>query len=76
LKAVLKKDAAFTRCLTVKLATYALGRGMTKADDAAMEEIVRSLRGSGAPHSPTLQELIEAIVASDLFRTRALSKGS
>ncbi len=111
LKAMLKGDGAFTRCLALKLATYALGRGMSKQDEALIEDIVRALGASpasqpsksqpstsqpttsrpslpratspehgsteqGASHSPTLQELIEAIVTSDLFRTRTLSTGS
>jgi hypothetical protein len=88
LKAMLKSDGAFTRCLALKLATYALGRGLSKEDEASIEGVVRALGAAassapapsssraGTSSSPTLQELIEAIVASEPFRTRTLSKGS
>jgi hypothetical protein len=86
LKAMLKADGAFARCLALKLTTYALGRGLSKGDEEAITGLVRSLgAGSGvagtakapaasnapASRSPTLQDLILGIVASDMFRTRS-----
>jgi hypothetical protein len=80
---MLKSDGAFARCLALKLTTYALGRGLSKDDEAAVAKMVQSMgagstsldgRTSGAPSgsvSPTLADLIQAIVASDLFRMSA-----
>jgi hypothetical protein len=69
LKAMLKSDGAFARCLTMKLATYALGRGLTEEDETELTSVVAKLG-----KSPTLQDVIQAIVASDAFHTRRLVK--
>jgi len=43
LKAIVKSDSeAFAECLTEKMMTYALGRGVEKYDRAAVKKIVRS----------------------------------
>jgi hypothetical protein len=71
LKALLAQDDAFTRCLTKKLAIYALGRGLSPADEAALDALAKKL-GKG----PTLEALIQEIVTSDLFRTRVAERKS
>jgi hypothetical protein len=52
-------------CLVEKLATYALGRGLARRDRAAVDGIVKSL-----PADPTFEDLVQAIVHSDMFRQR------
>jgi hypothetical protein len=56
----------FTRCLTEKMLTYALGRGLQKYDRRAVEEIGRKLAASGYP----FQALVHEIVASVPFQMR------
>ena len=47
LKAILKAHKSeFARCLTEKMLTYALGRGMEEYDHCAVEQIVKSLESS------------------------------
>ncbi len=60
-----KKDE-FARCLTEKMLTYALGRGMEYYDKCAVDQISTRLRKSGYKFS----ELIEAIVDSTPFQKR------
>ena len=69
LKALLASDDAFTRALAKKLAIYALGRGLSPADEAALDVLARKL-GKG----PALETLIQEIVASELFRTRVTER--
>jgi hypothetical protein len=58
-----KKLSAFTRCLTEKLLTYGIGRGMEYYDRVAIDTIARkvSLDGKG------FQDLIVEVVASPPF---------
>lgn len=56
----------FVRALTHKLTTYALGRPLSFADRADVEQITERLRRDG----DGLATLIHLIVASDLFRSR------
>jgi hypothetical protein len=75
LKALLVSDGAFVRCLAKKLAVYALGRGLSGEDDAAVDAIVVALVGTrGKP--PTLEDLIQGLVGSELFRTRPIAGGN
>jgi hypothetical protein len=71
LKAILMKDSSFVRCLAQKLMTYALGRGVTKTDEIAIEGLVKELG-----RSPTLEQMVQGIVATDAFRMRGAEKGS
>jgi hypothetical protein len=67
LQALLRgKSAEFARCLTEKLFTYALGRGVEPADYLTIDEIVEQLRQNDFRFST----LVQAIVASDAFRMR------
>jgi hypothetical protein len=61
-----QKSDAFARCLTKKLLTYALGRGVTSDDRCAVNQILdESLRDGYR-----FQSLIKAIVLSDPFLYR------
>uniref|UniRef100_A0A7C4LNN1 DUF1592 domain-containing protein n=1 Tax=Schlesneria paludicola TaxID=360056 RepID=A0A7C4LNN1_9PLAN len=64
-----KKDA-FCRCLTEKLLTYALGRGLVSYDRCAVREILRRL----VADNYRMSALVTGIVLSEPFRFRE-SKG-
>jgi Protein of unknown function (DUF1592)/Protein of unknown function (DUF1588)/Protein of unknown function (DUF1585)/Protein of unknown function (DUF1587)/Protein of unknown function (DUF1595)/Ca-dependent carbohydrate-binding module xylan-binding/Planctomycete cytochrome C len=67
LKAVLKAHRSdFTRCLTEKMLTYALGRGLEEYDRCAVEQIVKSLESNRYRFSA----LVLGIVKSDPFQKR------
>jgi hypothetical protein len=55
--------AQFTRCLSEKLLTYALGRGVESFDRPAVGEIVDRTTAAGWKFST----LVEAVVQSDPF---------
>ena len=55
---------AFLNCLTEKLMTYALGRGVNVYDRLYKEAFVEVLRDE----EQTLRRLIKEIVKSELFR--------
>ena len=64
LRAILKaRRAAFTRCLTEKLLTYALGRGLERADRWIVHDIASRMN----PTDDRFSILIQAIVHSDPF---------
>lgn len=63
LRTELLRGDAFLRGLAHQLATFALGRGLTAHDRAAVERIVAAL-----PPDPDLHDLIQALVADELFR--------
>jgi hypothetical protein len=65
LRAILAGRATdFTRCLTEKLLTYALGRGLLPSDACAVEHIVRRVTADGHRFSA----LVIAMVQSEPFR--------
>ncbi|HXT59659.1 MAG TPA: DUF1592 domain-containing protein [Pirellulales bacterium] len=67
LKAILKqKKADFARCLSEKMLTYALGRGLEYYDKCAVDEIAGKL----AQNDYKFSTLILEIVASDPFQLR------
>jgi hypothetical protein len=57
---------AFARCLTEKLLTYALGRGVDRCDRPPVEAIVRRL----ARGNYRFSALVQAIVRSEPFQSR------
>jgi len=72
LRAILKeKEEEFRRCLTEKLLTYALGRGLEFYDKAAVERISHNLAQKGNRFSA----LVIEIVKSDPFQKRRGKKG-
>ncbi len=69
LKAVLlTKIKPFANCLTEKLMTYALGRGLEYSDHCVVEKIADTVLASGGRFST----LVSAIVHSDPFQKRGV----
>jgi mono/diheme cytochrome c family protein len=67
LKAILKgRSAEFSRCLSEKLMTYGLGRGLDYYDRCAIDKIVAAAEKDGHKFSRVIVE----IVKSDAFRKR------
>ncbi len=67
MRGILKEDVTeFARCLTEKMLTYALGRGLQKYDRKAVDDIEEKLAASGYP----FQTLLREIVASLPFQMR------
>ena len=67
LKTILKAHThQFTRCLTEKMLTYALGRGLEEYDRCAVDQIVKALEADRYRFST----LMLAIVKSDPFQKR------
>ncbi|HEU5117660.1 MAG TPA: DUF1588 domain-containing protein, partial [Isosphaeraceae bacterium] len=69
---VQEKSGEFTRCLSEKMLTYALGRGLEYYDDCSVDEIVKQTATDGHRFS----RLVVAIVQSDPFRKRKREEGS
>ncbi len=69
---VREKSDEFTRCLSEKMLTYALGRGLEYYDDCFVDEIVKQTATDGHRFS----RLVVAIVQSDPFRKRKREEGS
>jgi len=63
---VMARKEEFTRCLTEKMLTYALGRGIQYYDRPTIEKIVQALPAGEYKFST----LITQIVKSDAFRQR------
>ena len=63
---LLKRDEFFVRTVTSRLLSFALGRRIEALDRPAVDRIVLSLKHNDY----RLADLIIAVVASDLFRTR------
>lgn len=67
LKALLKAEKdAFAQCLTEKMLTYALGRGLERTDRTFVRQIVRAVAADGY----RIERLIGEIVNSAPFRMR------
>jgi PAS domain-containing protein len=72
LKGILKADEeVFTRGVTEKMLTYALGRGLEVSDRAAVREIVERVRKNGY----RMSEMILGITESVPFRLRRAAAG-
>jgi hypothetical protein len=69
---LLERRAAFARCLTEKLLTYALGRGLDRGDRRAVADITRKLTDNEYHFSA----LVLAIVHSEPFQTRTSRGGA
>ena len=66
LKTLLKNNKKFVRCLTEKMMTYALGRGLEYYDKCAVKKIAEEL--PAAEHR--FSALLTGIVTSDPFLKR------
>lgn len=72
LVALLKqRDEDFRRCLTEKMVTFALGRGLESSDRQYVAEIAKATQTKG----DTLTVLIQTIVTSEPFCKRRTAKG-
>lgn len=72
LKAVLMaRQKAFARCLTEKMMTYALGRGLEYPDRCVVDQITDRLQAEGGRFS----RLVSGIVHSDPFQKRGVEGG-
>ncbi|HCH62006.1 MAG TPA: hypothetical protein DFR83_04320, partial [Deltaproteobacteria bacterium] len=67
----LARSRAVHDCYALNWTRYALGRDLTTEEDPLLVEIQQSFWSSGG----SVQELLVAIVRSDLFRTRASTEG-
>ena len=66
LAGVLASDPRFGRCVTEKMLTYALGRGLTESDGPAVGEMQQRLRARGG----RLSDLLLLVAESDPFLYR------
>ena len=64
-KILLARSDEFVECLTAKLLTYAIGRGMEPFDRPAVRKIAQRTRANG----DRLSALVESVVLSETFRT-------
>jgi hypothetical protein len=62
-KLVVAQDETFTRCLTKKLLTYAVGRKLNSSDRPSIDKINKDMAGN----NKGLRDLIQAVVASESF---------
>jgi hypothetical protein len=67
---LMKRKDQFVRCLSEKMLTFALGRGLEPYDDLAVERIVKAVSGGQYKFSA----LVTAIVESDPFRKSRVQK--
>jgi hypothetical protein len=73
LRGILKqRQGEFCRCLSEKLLTYALGRGMERPDRCTIDDLSRNLAKSQYRFS----SLVLDIVKSDAFQMRKPTKGA
>jgi hypothetical protein len=73
LKAILKARACeFGRCLTGKMLTYALGRGLESYDKCAVDQIATAL----AKNNYKFSTLVVEIVKSEPFQRRRTDTGA
>ena len=66
LAAALQKDPRFARCLTRKLLTYAIGRGMEPVDDPALDTLSQRFASGGN----RFKDLVQIITTSPLMTMR------
>lgn len=64
-----QRQSEFIRCITEKMLTYALGRGLRYEDQCAVQQIVRRL----SDHDYRARELVDGIIDSRPFRQRQLA---
>ena len=60
---IIGQGETFTRCLTKKLLTYAIGRKLNSSDHPSIDRISKEMAGN----DKGLRDLIQAIVASESF---------
>lgn len=70
-KILKQRDEDFRRCLTEKMLTYAIGRGLESSDRQYVADIAKACLTRG----DTLTALIQTIVTSEPFTQRRTAKG-
>ena len=60
---IVAQDETFTRCLTKKMLTYAIGRKLNSSDRQSINRISKEMAGN----DKGLRDLIQAVVASESF---------
>jgi hypothetical protein len=70
--ALLAEKERFVRSFVEKMLTYALGRSVGATDRETVSDIIKKLESESADNSEKyrLQSLVQAIVASEVFRTK------
>ncbi len=58
---LLKKNADFVRCLSEKMLTYALGRGLEYYDKCAVEQITKGVTMKGYKFSVLVSEVVKSV---------------
>jgi hypothetical protein len=66
LSAILATDPRFMHCVSEKMLTYALGRGIYPVDEVHIEHLAKSLNDKGQ----TFADLIKLVATSEPFRMR------
>lgn len=62
LKSIVKQDrGAFTECVTEKMLTYALGRGLERYDRQAIKTIARGVEANGYHFSALVYEIVKSL---------------
>jgi hypothetical protein len=62
LRVLLKEELPdFARCLTEKMLTYSLGRGLEHYDRKTVDEINRKLAASGYQFQKLIQEIVQSL---------------
>lgn len=70
-KILKQRDEDFRRCLTEKMLTYSLGRGLDSSDRQYVADIAKTCQTKG----DSLSALIQTIVISEPFTQRRTAKG-
>ena len=60
---IVAEESAFTRCLTQKILTYAIGRKLNSSDRPSIDRIIKEMNGG----EKGLRDLIQAVVDSESF---------
>lgn len=66
LSGILAEDPRFTHCVSEKMMTYALGRGMYPVDEVHIDHVTEALNKNGQ----TFVDLIKLVATSEPFRMR------
>ena len=62
MKVLLKEELPeFARCITEKMLTYSLGRGLERYDRKTVDEIVRRLSASGYQFQTLISEIVQSL---------------
>jgi len=69
---ILEADPRFRVCITQKLMTYALGRGLVPKDQCTVNRLAQDRIGAGLPFSA----LVRGVVTSDPFRKQSGGGGT